>query len=241
MIHNRHISNFELDLYFASGEPDGAIEQHVQACERCSGYLGELESLRGGERRPLHTFNPASARASDAPANVAAGSAARSRSARRVFGGLAGAALAVLAVGYATSRVLEDSTYVAVKGSPAVQLLVERSGHVEAWDGKRRVRAGDVLAIRVACERFALVNVVARPQPGQPAPARLSEVPCPRQPDLALPFTLRVDDEPGQESFAVVLSTARLGDARLLEAVQEGTRSLEVWVTPFDLEKEAAR
>ena len=57
---------------------------------------------------------------------------------------------------------------------------------------------------------------------------------------IALPFTLRVDEAPGRERFAVVFSAADLDEQTLGAAVDAQRRDGKGWVTRFDLEKEVA-
>ena len=229
-----HVSSFELDLFFAEREPRPELERHVAGCALCAAYLAELERL-----------SEAGAPSWVPPCALAA----RSRVARgRVFAarwGLALAALVLLAVGYATSRLPEEGDYVAVKGSPAVQLLLHRAGRTQPWDGESPVRAGDALALRVACEDFVHVSVVTPGSPGGPELRRLSDAECPARPAPALPFvlpfTLLVDDEPGQERVSIVFSRSRLDDAALELALRARVRSSELWVTDFELDKRGAK
>jgi len=232
MTRAEHFSSFELDLYFAEREPRADVEQHVAACTRCSAYLAELALLHEAAEPP---------RAVHLPPRVVSVAARSTRAFGPRWALGAAAAVLVVAVGHAVSRQPGDAAYVAVKGSPAVQLLLHRSGHTRPWDGTSAVFAGDALALRVACERFVHVSVVAAPSPGQPAPVRLSDAECPSDPTQALPFTLLVDDEPGQERFSVVFSQTPLSDAELAAALRAGARSTDVWVTPFELDKGDAR
>lgn len=226
---NKHLSSFELDVWFAEGKQAGEVAAHVASCARCSAYLKELDSLSAGD--VSHPSSPAgaSARLTTAP----------SRSPLRLVAPVATVfTLAAALVLYVRSLTPEGSPdYVGVKGAPAVQLLVRSGGTTRIWDGRSPVRAGDAIAVHVACEHLEHIAVVAETPSGI---ARLSEVPCPSAPDT-LPFTLVVDDQPGHERFAVVLTKARVDDARLRELVRTNTRDRDVWVTAFDFPKEPRR
>jgi hypothetical protein len=137
-------------------------------------------------------------------------------------------------------RAGNDGAYVATKGTPAVQLLVHRDEEpsgTRVWDGRSPVQPGDRLALHVACEGRKRVTVAA---PGKAGWQRLSEVPCPESGD-PLPFTLVVDDEPGDEQLAVVLSEAGLDDAAMAEAIGHTERTGETWVVKLVLPKTGPR
>jgi hypothetical protein len=123
--------------------------------------------------------------------------------------------------------------YVAMKGTPSVELLIHRDQATGVWDGRSPVHPGDSLALRVACEGL---HVVAVASPGPAGWGRLSETPCPTS-GVALPFTLLVDDQPGDEQLAVVLSQDRLDDAWLSTAIGRTERDGEVWVVRLVLPK----
>jgi hypothetical protein len=224
------LSPFELDVYWASGRPaDAGIERHVERCTRCRAYL---ESLDVGQAASPPVVAPVAL----APSSASATSpAARPRPRRRWALPLAGAlALAASAVLVARTTLLTPHDYVAVKGAPGVQLLVHRGGETRIWDGRSPVRPGDSLALRVSCEGLAHVAVAA------PAPTewrRLSaDAACPASGD-PLPFTLVVDDQPGGERLAVVLSRDALDDGRLRRAIEQEERTASVWVVQLELRK----
>jgi hypothetical protein len=223
-LNEEHLSTFELDLHFASSAPDARIERHVAACARCSAYVSELGVLQ-----------------ESAPALAAAPPRGPSRRARARTLGWTAAGLAVL--GTVTALLLAvpgpEAPAVAVKGGPAVQLLVRRGGETRPWDGTSRVRAGDALGLRVVCEGFLRVSVAAasREEPGRWA--RLSEDPCPRA-GAALPFTLVVDGAPARERFAVVFSKSTLEERELGRAIERRQLDGDAWVTRFELDKETA-
>jgi hypothetical protein len=210
-----HVSSFELDVYFASGEDEGdregATARHVAECARCRAYLEGLEALS----------------ALPPPA----------RTRRRLWipavATLALAAGIALFVSRERSRT-EELNYVGTKGSPAAQILIRSAGQVRVWDGASPVRPGDALAVHVACEEFSYVTVATE------SVARPWEGPCATTPST-LPFTLVVDDQPGREHFNVVLSRARLTDEGLRAAIVGETRGRNVWTISFDFVKEGSR
>ena len=105
-----------------SPRPD--LERHVTACTLCVGYLAELEQLAVVGARPWV-----------APAAAPRSLVVRGPSRRVPLSAWAAlAALVVLVVGYVSSQLYEDESYVAVKGSPAVQLLLRRAGRTLPWD-----------------------------------------------------------------------------------------------------------
>jgi hypothetical protein len=216
-----HVSAFELDLHFVDGK-DAAIAAHVARCPGCAGYLAALRALEADGTR--------------LPAPVTARPARRGASLRRFVA--PAATVLALAAGlalWARSRNVTDESYVGVKGAPALQVLVRDSTQTRVWDGHSAVHAGDALALHVACEQLAHVTVTTEDPHGL---VRLWDGPCPR-PSAALPFTLRVDDQPGRERFAVVLARTRLDDLALRSALRDNARAADVWVISVELPKEA--
>ncbi len=210
-----HVSTLDLDAYFASGQPaNTSVSDHVGACVRCRAYVASLEHM-AEEGLALRPRPPRSRPRWLAPA-------------------LSAAAIAVAAGMILFVRGRPDSLdYVGTKGTPAVQLLVHRGGDTWVWDGRTPVAPGDAVAVQVACEGLDRVTVVAK---GPAGLERVKEVDCPVGKG-ALPFTLVVDDAPGAESFAVVLSRGPISDSELRGAVAENRRAGGVWVDAFLLPK----
>jgi hypothetical protein len=235
-----HVSMLELDLFFATRERNVALEAHVDECARCAGYLKELAALQEARRVPLPSAGASTASGwlSDSARRAAPQPAFSVRSRRRPWL-LPGAAAMTAAVVFSLLSLQsadERAPAVAVKGSPAVQLLVRRGQETRIWDGSSRVRAGDVLGLRVACEDFSTVTVVAAR--GEEW-TRLEEQACPAPAGVrTLPFTLVVDAAPGRERFAVVFSKAALEERALSEAMSAQRRDGGIWVTRFELQKE---
>jgi hypothetical protein len=208
MTSEKHLSVFELDTWFASrpGERVPAVSRHLETCATCRQYVGALEA----DRVP--------------------------RPAPRRFIPIAAAALALAAAVFlfVRSRPRDDDRYIGVKGDPAAQVLVRSGGRVRLWDGVSRVRAGDALAVRVACAEFVRVTVAS-------SGSRAWEGPCTTAASEALPFTLVVDSHPGREHFDVVLSRERLDDERLANAIRSAARTRDIWTIAFDFDKEETR
>lgn len=211
-----HVSSFELDLHFVDAA-DAAIAKHVAGCAACSAYLDGLRALDADGTR------------------LATPPALEVRSLRRFVA--PAAAVLALAAGLALfvrSRAAIDESYVGVKGVPALQLLVRDGEQTRIWDGHSAVHAGDAVALHVACEQLQHVTVTTEDQHGL---VRLWDGPCPKPP-AALPFTLRVDDTPGREHFAVVMGKTRPDDLALRAALRTSTRAADVWVFGVELPKE---
>lgn len=210
-------SSFALDVYWASGRRgDPALEAHLVTCEDCRRYLARLDAMV----------------ATEPPLSIPA---ARPRAKRWTMPALGVVALAAGALLFLSRpRPTPPDDYVGTKGTPAVQLLVHRDRDTRIWDGRSPVHPGDSVALRVACEGLTHLVVAA---PGPRGWARLSGAPCTSSDELA-PFTLRVDEEPGSESLAVVLSRDEMSDAALEQAIGESRRSADTWVVTFVLPKE---
>jgi hypothetical protein len=199
-------STLVLDAYWAAGCPSGSeIGAHLESCARCSAYLAELRALDALPAAPRRRRRWA-------------GSAA-------AMGALAAAAAVAVFVSRtdAPSATSRDG-YVATKSAPATQVLVRRAGQTTVWDGRAPVRAGDALALRVACEGMPRASVLV---PTGGAWARAWDGPCPDGDPL--PFTLVVDERPGDEHVAVVLSRDPLEQQAAAAAAGAQTRTEDVW------------
>jgi hypothetical protein len=246
-----HVSSFELDVYFASPplEREVAVEEHVASCTQCREYLEELDRVLLLDMPAVVTDVPAPAPAASKPTAASARPIAsvrplpsRSRRLKQRLASAAGVlALAACAVLYLSARngKNDESSYVGVKGSePAAQVLLRRDGQVRVWDGVAAVRAGDAIAVDVACEQFRHVTVAAEATNGGTL-TRAWEGECPKTSSSPLPFTLVVDEQPGREHFSVVLHREQhLDDEQLRSALRASTRSGDVWTIDFAFAKE---
>ena len=214
---NGHISAFALDVHWAEGRPPGDLEAHVATCERCRGYLASLDASARREHPP--------------PRIVVSLQARRPRNwVLPIFSTIALAAGVALFVKAGAPR-----EYVGTKGTPAVELFIERDHRIDRWDERTPVHPNDRLALHVACEDFPRV-VVAAPVSG--VWTTVFDGPCPLQSE-ALPFSLTVDDQPGDEHLALVWSKEPMKGASLARAIDERRRQRGVWVTTLDLKKTA--
>jgi hypothetical protein len=229
-IEERHPSTLTLDVFQASGRrADDVVDAHLASCARCRRYVDELE--RAGDAplaRPIAM--PRDGRA-----------ARRAPSSSRLWTASAGVMAAAAAVVLLARTLLPTSdtpTYVGTKGTPAVQALIHRD-HTLVWDGRSAIRAGDAIALRVACEGFTEVTV-ATPSTDRAAWTRLFEGACPATED-PLGFTLVADDEPGEEHVAVVLRKGPLDDRQLQTAIRDKARAANVWTVELTFPKAGAR
>ena len=223
--HAGDVSAFDLDVYWVSGQKEGTeLAKHVVGCAQCRAYLASLDEALA------------------VPLAAPAASPGAMREAQRPVRGLPGWVLPVAGALALAASVLffgrgksvpPSSGYVAIKGTPAVELLVQRDQGIARWDERSPVHPGDRLALRVACEGLARVTVAA---PVGERWGRLSETACPASGD-PLPFTLVVDDQPGDEQLAVVLSQATLDDVALTQAIRRVDRAGDVWVVKLLLRK----
>jgi hypothetical protein len=222
----QHPSAFDLDVYFAQQQPAGAsIREHLTQCQSCRNYVETLvEAAAAQFEQPTvpHAQQRHQARRRWAP-SFAVGLA------------MAGALIVVMRTSESPPErqpVNSDSgdsvDDVVAKGTPAVQTIVQSRAGLAVWNGRTSLHAHDVLAFRLACEGYARIAVLARANPQTPA-ARVYAGECPERP-TTLPFSLRVDEQPGSESVTLVLSQRPLSDDALALAANQRTRSQDVWV-----------
>jgi hypothetical protein len=213
-------STFALDAHWVSrAAPERELGEHLASCEACRAYLARLDAL-GSARPPLGALGPS-----------------RGWQATGWRWLLPAAATLSLAAGVALVMARETpkrGEYVASKGTPAVQLVVRRGDTTAVWDGRAPLRPRDVLAVRVACEGLSQVTLAV---PANGGWTKLADAPCPADPSVPLPLTLVVDETPGEERLAVVVSRTPLDGARLEAAVRETTRKADMWTVRFELSK----
>lgn len=227
-------STLMLDVHWASrAAPDEVLARHLSSCERCASYLAHLDAIAAARPANVLALPPARLKPSEG------GRAWREREVRRPWAwALAGALVLAGAVGLVLlkSRERASEVYVASKGSPAVQLIVRRGDRSTIWDGHAPVRPRDVLALRAACEGFERVSVAAVRSPDG-VWERLADAKCLSNPSDPLPLTLVVDDQPGGEHLAVVLSRTSPDEATLQAAARRTLRNGALWTVRFDLPK----
>jgi hypothetical protein len=224
----RSCSTFALDVYWTSrrrGAPH--LVRHVEECARCREYLAMLDDV---DATPL---------AEDATSIRVR---PRTQEPRGVLARVTLALAFAAGVGVFVESALQTPakpTYVGVKGTPSVQLLVHRGNETAIWDGRSPVHAGDAIAVRAACGALGNVSVAAdhASHGARGQWARLSDALCPKS-DAVLPFTLIVDGLSEDEHIAVVMSDARLSDDELGRAVDDSERSPHVWVVRFVIPEE---
>jgi hypothetical protein len=220
------VSALTLDVYWASGRPkDAFLEEHLAVCVRCRAYLDHLDAIAAADSIAAHPSASAD--------RIAAPLAAKRRRWPRVAAPVV-SAIAIAACTVLLLRRPDTRGYVAVKGTPAVQLLVHRGADTWIWDGRSAVHPGDALALRVSCEGLEHIAVAVAGPSGW---SRLAEATCPGNGE-ALPFTLVVDGEPVDETFGVIFSRDAMDDRALHAAVEAGTRTSEVWVARYVVPKE---
>jgi hypothetical protein len=209
MTDQHRYSTLALDVHWAAGRPaNPELEAHVMECDRCRAYFEQLRALdptaRAPRRPAWHWWSGVS---------------------------LAAAAVAAMTIGWKlrdNAHVDHLTPYVAPKSAPAVQVLVHRDGRTTVWDGRAAVRPRDALALRVACEGLSRVSVLApRGSSAGDGWMRVSEGACLEA--GILPFTLVVDDQPGDERAAIVFSRAALDEATARAEVERKTRGADVW------------
>jgi len=216
---------FALDVHFAEGQTDAALERHVQTCAQCKAYLVRLEAI-----------------AREAPpawSNVRM--AARKPSSNWLRNGAIASALAIAAALFfvlrTASREPREGEYVGAKGTPAVQALVRGASGSRIWDGRAPIHPGDAIALRAGCEGFAHVAVAA---PSGESWSRVYDGACTAS-EEPLPFTLVVDAQPGEERVTVIFSGKRLDDAELASSAKRAPRTREAWAIALVFPKVGAR
>jgi hypothetical protein len=221
-----HPSFLALDRLAVAGHADPGTREHAERCATCLQYV---DSIRRGREVP-------------------AGMIASRRTARRVWAGMAMAAMVAVssaAVVIGTRRDPSEGAdvdgYTTVKGHPAIALYVKRDERVFLWTSAQGVVPGDRLRLEIAPDGFSHVAVLAKPAGGQGS-GRLEQLYAgsidPRKPTL-LPVAWRVDDRPGDETLVIVLSRAPLREESLAQTLQSSRQTKDVWVHRLELPKHA--
>jgi hypothetical protein len=195
------------------------LERHVSACAECRSYLETLaepppESGLMETRRRLERARVASRPWLWAAIPVAA------------------AAIALLFVTQPPVKV-QEAPYVGVKGFSSVWIYVRRGADTQLWDGKRVLRPGDQLRLKVDPGAARHVEVYALKDGDSPERLYSGDlVPG----ELAmLPDAWELDDQAGAEQLFVVLSEREVKPR--WPAWRDGKVAPGVVVLPFRIPK----
>jgi hypothetical protein len=121
--------------------------------------------------------------------------------------GLAAATFACATlVWFAAGRHNDPHGYLGTKGGPELWLYVKRGEHVALWNGTDPVVPGDLLRLKIQPDRFKHVTVFAASRKPREYSRLYDGAIAPGEPK-ALPFSLKVDAQPGDESLIVVLGS----------------------------------
>lgn len=212
-----HPSFLELDRG-ALGSVSEELRRHLDACPTCRAYAERLQ-------QPL----PIPAWVRD--------EAARSGPAARVRAWLGPLAALVAAAAVFAVVLPLRKPWVAAKGQASVALYLKRGEQVSLWDGRSRVRPGDLLRLQVVPEAQEHVLVAVSAASGGLEVLYQGSV-APRRETL-LPESWRVDDTAEPETLVVALSAKRLDLEALRRAMESSARASDLWMTVLTLRKEA--
>jgi len=230
-----HPSFLELDRHaLGAGRADTAA--HVASCETCRARLIDI-----GQVGP----------ASDAPA-WALRLEPRQRplfgwlTARRVrplgWGVTAFACVFALwlASGHLGTRPIGTGvdSYVGTKGGPALWLYVKHGERIDIWNGTDPVHPGDLLRLKVQPARYRHISVFTASGKTPAAYARLYDGPVAAP--TALPFSWKVDAQPGDETLVVVLASESVSPDEVANVLTRGDDGRR-WSRRFVLAKVGAR
>jgi hypothetical protein len=228
-----HPSFLALDRH-ALGVPQPEIAAHVAGCEACRAHVAGVApvpevaawALRLEPRRPPRfAWWP------------------RWRALR--WGVLAFASAFVLwrAAGHFTTGAnsigADVGSYVGTKGDPVLWLYVKRGERVELWNGSDPVRPGDLLRLKVQPDRYQHISVFGR----TPSPrdyVRLYDAPVASGQPTALPFSWKVDAQPGDETLLVILGPASVSPAEVSDVLARGGEG-RYWSRRLSLAKALTR
>jgi hypothetical protein len=198
----QHPSSLALDRH-ALGVATPEVAAHVASCEACRARLAApADTVPAWARQlpPRHRGWLAWAGRVLAPVGP-----------RRGAFGLA-AALACVALVWAAGRhgttPAGPGDYVGTKGGgPELWLYVKRGDGVALWNGSDAVAPGDQLRLKIQPGRFKHVTIFGATGAAGAYNRLYDGAIAPGEP-TALPFSLRVDAQPGDESLLIVLAAA---------------------------------
>jgi hypothetical protein len=130
-------------------------------------------------------------------------------------------------------------TYVGTKGDPVLWLYVKHGERVELWNGSDPVHPGDLLRLKVQPDRYQHISVFGRAR----APhdyVTLYDAPVPSGQPTALPFSWKVDAQPGDETLLIVLGPASVSPAEVADVLARGAEG-RYWSRRLSLVKALAR
>lgn len=187
-----HPSYLQLDRA-ALGDPSQELRAHLTDCSECRAYLEGLsdpppESGLLELRRKVEQSRRAKLRKWWALVPAAA------------------AAVGLLFVGLngGSRRAVGEQPYIGAKGFASVWIYVKHGTRTQLWDGKRALFVGDQLRLKVDPGQFQRLEVYSTSNLAAPERLYAGEV-SPGQ-SVTLPDAWELDDEPGPERLAVVLS-----------------------------------
>jgi hypothetical protein len=195
-----HPSFLELDRHaLGAGRPETA--SHLAGCDSCRAHVAPVESAADVpawalrlEARPPRFAWPATMRL-------------------RRFGWGVTAFACVLAVWIAVGQPGKRATsidgagpYVGTKGGPVLWLHVKRGDRVEIWNGSEPIHPGDLLRLTVQPDRYRHISVFGADRTPN-AYTRLYDAAVAAGQATALPFSWKVDAQPGNETLVVVLGS----------------------------------
>jgi len=196
-----HPSFLELDRHaFGAARPE--VAAHAAGCEACRAHLRSVEPASEvpawvlriePRRRPRFTWLAAT----------------RARALRWGVLVFAGAFVLWMAGDHFATRLTAvgdrvHGVYIGTKGDPVLWLYVKRGERIDLWNGTDPVRPGDLLRLKVQPDRHQHISVFGRGQPPQ-VYVRLYDAPIAAGQPTALPFSWKVDAQPGDETLLVVL------------------------------------
>jgi hypothetical protein len=213
-----HPSSLALDRH-ALGLEQPEVAAHVAGCEACRAHVAGVEpatelpawALRLEPRR--------------APGFAWWPRAPRLRALR--WGVLAFASAFVLwrAAGHFTPGPSRAGNYVGnyvgTKGDPVLWLYVKRGERVELWNGSDPVHPGDLLRLKVQPDRYQHISVFGRTRSPHDY-VRLYDAPVASGQPTALPFSWKVDAQPGDETLLVILGPASVSPAEIADILARG-------------------
>lgn len=203
---SQHPSYLALDRH-ALGVAQPEVAAHVATCAICQARL---------PAPPPAPALPAWARA--LPPRRRAWLAWPSRTGPRTLG-LAVAALACAALVWITGgnfgTPAGSHDYIGTKGGPELWLYVKRRENVALWNGAEPVIPGDLLRLKIQPDRFKHITVFGLKRTPAGEISRLYDGAITSGEATALPFSLVVDAEPGNETLLVVLGSAAVGPDQL--------------------------